>query len=60
MATIIQRCSCGHEGQDKLHGRGMRVYNEAKAINKDTGVWRCTVCRKEVQGKPSVKVDAKK
>ena len=34
----IKKCTCEHEQQDKMHGKGMRVHNEcAKGV-------RCTVC----------------
>lgn len=39
MSTEIKKCVCKHEGQDKLHGQGMRVFNmnaKKEAI--------CTVC----------------
>lgn len=43
---MIIKCVCVHEGQDKLHGKGMRVYNPGK--DAGGGVkWRCTVCQKE-------------
>lgn len=44
--SMIIKCSCVHNGQDKLHGAQRRVCNECK----DTGsghVYRCTVCVKE-------------
>jgi hypothetical protein len=39
---MIMTCSCQHEAQDKLNGKGRRVYNECKSVA------RCTVCKKEV------------
>lgn len=42
---MIKTCTCKHEGQDKLHGNGRRVWNECK-INNNVG-YRCTVCGKE-------------
>lgn len=41
-ATKIQHHTCAHADQDKLHGRGMRVWNRS---NRG---WRCTVCGSEV------------
>ena len=35
------KCKCLHEGQDKLHGSGMRVFN---ARDKKPGEYSCTVC----------------
>ncbi len=43
---MIKRCSCKHLGQDKIHGKGRRVHNEAKG-NGNTTIFRCTVCLKE-------------
>lgn len=43
--TIIQLCSCKHEGQDNLHGKGNRVKNSLANAGKDSGPkYRCTVC----------------
>lgn len=36
---MILTCTCKNEQQDKIHGKGKRVYNEATQ-NK----YRCTVC----------------
>lgn len=41
--TRILACSCSHDGQDKLHGKGQRVHNLCRKDGKATG-WRCTVC----------------
>lgn len=38
--TVIRRCTCSHEYQDKTYGAGMRVHNIAK---KGDGA-RCTIC----------------
>ena len=43
--SIIKRCDCKHEYQDKCYGKQMRIHNKA---NKDRdGGWRCTVCGKK-------------
>lgn len=34
-------CTCTHEFQDKLYGKGIRVHNQTKV-----GQFRCTVCSK--------------
>lgn len=39
---MILQCTCKHEEQDKLHGKGKRVYNECKTKA------RCSVCGHEV------------
>ena len=41
--TVIKRCSCKHEWQDKRYGAGKRLMN---ALKKGTGPqeYRCTVC----------------
>lgn len=38
----IMKCKCAHEGQDKLHGKGMRVFNPCAKGH------RCTVCGTQV------------
>jgi hypothetical protein len=45
----ILPCTCKNEGQDKLHGPGMRVFNRG-AINGPTpnANYTCTVCLKKV------------
>ena len=40
----VLRCDCEHAGQDKLHGRRLRVHNK---MTKAENTWRCTVCKKE-------------
>lgn len=42
MAVVIKHCTCKHDAQDAMYGKGNRVMNEC---NK--GV-RCTVCGKEI------------
>lgn len=37
--TEILHCTCAHEEQDKMYGKGMRVHN----VNK-LGQAACTVC----------------
>ncbi len=45
----ILPCTCKNEGQDKLHGPGMRVFNRG-VINGPTpnADYTCTVCLKKV------------
>jgi len=38
--TIVAKCSCVNEYQDKIYGKGMRAKN-----SKGTG-FKCTVCGK--------------
>lgn len=43
--TRILSCVCDHPAQDRLHGRGFRVFNHAPGkggINPNR--FRCTVC----------------
>ena len=42
--TKTIRCTCHHEYQDKIKGKGMRVHNYAEKVNQGDGGWRCTVC----------------
>lgn len=37
--TKVLKCSCNHKGQDRLHGKYMRVHNMTLK-----GDYRCTVC----------------
>ena len=36
--SFITKCSCQHESQDKIHGKGNRVFNLGTKGGK------CTVC----------------
>ena len=40
---MIKACTCKHEGQDALHGKGQRVWNRTENNQHDR---RCTVCGK--------------
>lgn len=40
--TIIRKCNCIHEFQDRTYGLQNRVMNSLADINK----YRCTVCLK--------------
>lgn len=45
---MIIKCTCKHEGQDRLHGVGNRVANPVKAkMSGETSRYRCTVCKTE-------------
>ena len=54
---MILACSCRHEVQDVLHGRGRRVMNRAPKAFNGVGGWRCSVCDKLSQ--PPVKKEVK-
>ena len=46
---MIRSCACIHLGQDKLHGKGMRVHNRTRKVDgqeRPDGGWRCIVCLK--------------
>ncbi len=45
--SFISKCVCIHESQDKLHGKGNRIFNLGKSADKGS----CTVCGSSV-GKP--------
>ena len=47
MATIILKCTCTHEYQDKLYGPGRRVHNGCKMLTGHGH--RCTVCGNKVE-----------
>ena len=38
---MIKDCTCEHKEQDRLHGKGKRVYNKGEKMA------RCTVCKHE-------------
>lgn len=38
----ISKCTCIHEGQDKLHSEGMRVFNPKGSTKPN--IHTCTVC----------------
>lgn len=45
---MISKCVCGSKGQDKLHGKKMRVFNKtAKGSTSEYATFRCTVCKSE-------------
>jgi len=39
----ILPCTCEHEYQDTVYGKGMRVHN----FGVTDKIWRCTVCGNE-------------
>ena len=41
--TIIKRCTCEHEYQDKKYGKKLRVHN----LSQDKAKAICTVCESE-------------
>jgi hypothetical protein len=41
---VIAPCTCQHADQDKIYGKGMRLFNERANPDKPP---RCTVCRAE-------------
>ena len=43
MASEVKHCTCKHDAQDKMYGKGNRVYN----LLGETTKGRCTVCGKE-------------
>ena len=42
MASVIKKCTCKNEYQDKKYGTGMRVMNPMSKTKK--GMHKCTVC----------------
>jgi hypothetical protein len=45
--TKILECKakCKHDYQDKLYGKGQRVFNEMMAKKGEGHLFRCTVCK---------------
>jgi hypothetical protein len=45
---MIKQCKCQHQEQDRINGKGNRVYNPTTKPKKDGGVeHRCSVCGKQ-------------
>ena len=44
--TVIKRCKCSHEYQDKEYGKSLRVFNLCKR-GEGYFTGRCTVCGEE-------------
>jgi hypothetical protein len=45
MPAEILPCNCVHKGQDDLHGKGNRVFNEElRGANSNERSMKCTVC----------------
>lgn len=53
MASEIKSCSCENANQDKLHGKGLRVWNST------TKGYRCTACGTEKTSSAPVKASKK-
>lgn len=43
MAAKVMKCICDNKGQDKLHGKGNRVFNVISNKSQQQSA-RCTVC----------------
>lgn len=46
--TMIHKCTCQHEYQDKRYGTGRRIFNEMAKSAPGTIKGRCTVCKNEI------------
>lgn len=46
--TIKAKCTCKHEFQDSMYGKGIRLFNSC-GDSKITG-YRCTVCGNKIKG----------
>ena len=44
MSTMVLKCKCKHEYQDKKYGNGMRVHNRTRKQSENSYAYRCTVC----------------
>ena len=45
--TKILKCTCQHEYQDEIYGKGNRVHNPLKTSQHEQPKYRCTVCKQE-------------
>ncbi|MFH1480768.1 MAG: hypothetical protein ABIG67_05845 [Pseudomonadota bacterium] len=48
--TRVMQCRCEHEYQDRVYGKGMRLFNNAPAKGAHPNRYRCTVCGQEREG----------
>lgn len=53
MPSKLQAHNCDSPTQDRLHGKGIRVWNEGKTE------WHCTVCCKSAHSSLSYRVTRK-
>jgi len=44
---MVKKCTCKHEEQDKMYGKGRRVHTNGDTNDKSKGKKKCTVCGKE-------------
>ncbi len=49
ITTIILKCTCSHEAQDILYGKGMRLHNVSQIKGKQGNKAYCTVCATNYQ-----------
>lgn len=42
--TAVMSCTCQHQAQDALYGKGRRLHN---LCGKQQDKYRCTVCKRE-------------
>lgn len=45
--TAIKQCSCKHQAQDELYGKGNRVMNVGGTTAQPT--YKCTVCSNKIK-----------
>lgn len=45
--TKVMKCSCEHQGQDRMYGKGNRLFNVTIKGKQGPEVYRCTICGKE-------------
>jgi hypothetical protein len=46
--TKVMKCTCQHEDQDEIHGKGRRVFNSLPKEKDRPQEYRCTVCLRVV------------
>lgn len=44
MEGKVMKCTCQHEGQDAMYGKGMRYWNPCGKGKDQGSSYRCTVC----------------
>ena len=58
MPSKVIACTCKHDAQDKIHGKGQRAHNQIKPKELPAR-WSCTVCGSTTTAATPPKAEAK-
>ena len=56
---VVRACTCQHESQDEIYGKGQRLHTDCKPSGGKYQYDRCTVCSNEKQKSSSMKAEKK-